>query len=154
LHEWTNDSWKLPPHDSPLAFWRSTPSITARVETGNFVDALTRPDSSAAAAVTILKTDPGGCGAENATPASARTSALRASSAAIPPKRPASAVTAAAWMPRSIVVRTGRARRGAARASRRLPAISVPPGTPATCSSTIRSRPERPVGQVRGNPRA
>ena len=47
-------------------------------------------------AVITLKVEPGGCGAEKAMPARARTSPVRASSAAIPPKRPARASTAAA----------------------------------------------------------
>ena len=71
------------------------------------VAGFTLPASSAAVVVTILNVEPGGWGAENAIPASARTSPLRGSSAAIPPRRPASAVTAAFWMRLSIVVRTG-----------------------------------------------
>src|SRR3954451_21811607 len=68
-----HDSAKLfanePPHDSPLAFWRSTPSITACVSTGNCVDSFTRWCSKAAVVVMILNVEPGGCGAENAVPA-------------------------------------------------------------------------------------
>ena len=63
----------------------------ACVSTGNSVDGFTTPRSSAAVVVTILNVEPGGCGAEKAMPASARTSPLRGSSAATPPSRPASA---------------------------------------------------------------
>ena len=104
--------------------------------------------------VTILKVEPGGCGAENATPARARTSAVRASSAAMPPNLPASAVTAARWSFVSIVVRTVFPGRGVERASSRRPAISWPPGRPARSSSNARSRPDRPTGQSRGKPRS
>ena len=88
--------------------------------------------SSAAAVVTILNTDPGGCGAENAMPASARTSPERVSRAATPPSRPARAVTAAAWMRLSIVERTALAFTGLLLASVRAPARSVPPGVPSS----------------------
>ena len=67
----------------------------AWVSTGNSVEGFTSLRSSAAVVVTILKVEPGGCGAENAIPASARTSPLRGSSAATPPSRPASPTTAA-----------------------------------------------------------
>ena len=60
----------------------------------------------------ILKTEPGGCGAEKATPASPRTSPSRGRSTATPPNRPASASTAARCTRGSIVVRTGLPRRG------------------------------------------
>ena len=95
LHECAKELRKLPPQNSPLAFSSSTPSMIAWLSTGNSVDGFTRPRSSAAAVVTSLKVDPGGCGAEKAMPARARISPLRASSAATPPSRPASATTAA-----------------------------------------------------------
>ena len=85
LHEWANDCASVPPQLSPLAFSRSTPSITAFVATGNGVDGFASFARKAAAAVTILNVDPGGCGPENAMPASARTSPVRASIAATPP---------------------------------------------------------------------
>jgi hypothetical protein len=68
LQECANDWIRLPPHDSPLAFWSSVPSSVAAVWTGNDSLRLTVPASSAPESVMILKTEPGGCGAENATP--------------------------------------------------------------------------------------
>ena len=109
LHEWAKLLRKLPPQNSPPAFSSSTPSMIAALSTGNSVLGLTMPASSAAVAVTILKVEPGGWGAEKAIPARARISPLRASSAAIPPKRPARATTAASCRRVSIVVCTGRA---------------------------------------------
>ncbi len=128
--------------------------MTAALSTGNSVRGLTMPASSAAVAVTILNVEPGGCGAENASPASARISPLRGSSAAMPPKRPARPVTAASCRRVSIVVRTGLAGFGRARASTRSPASSSPPGRPARRSSKACSSPFWPTGQSRGKPRA
>ena len=80
--------------------------------------------------VTILKVEPGGWGAEKAMPASARTSPFWGSRAAIPPSRPARAVTAAAWMRVSIVVRAGGGRaRLRARQDRRAGAQLAARGT-------------------------
>ena len=152
MHEWAKLSRNDPPQYSPFAFSSSTPSIVAAVETGNSSEGFTLPASSAAAVVTILKVEPGGCGAEKAIPASARISPLRGSSAAIPPKRPASAVTAASWRRVSIVVRTGGEGAGRARAITRSPASSTPPGRPASLCSNASSSPFWPTGQVRGNP--
>lgn len=152
LHDSAKLLRNLPPQYSPLAFWSSTPSIVAALAIGNSVVGLTACASSAAAVVTILNVEPGGCGAEKAMPASARISPLRGSSAATPPKRPASAVTAASWSRESIVVRTGRAGRGRARATTRLPARSAPPGRPASRVSNASSSPFCPTGQSSGNP--
>ena len=102
--------------------------MTALVSTGNLSPTLTLFFSSAAAVVMTLNVDPGGWGAEKATPASARTSPVRGSSAAIPPSRPASASTAASCRRLSIVDRTRRAGRALARASTVRPASRVPPG--------------------------
>src|SRR5215216_3456483 len=77
LHEWAKLVVKLPPHDSPFAFSSGTPSMIARVSTGNGVEGLTIPASSAAVAVMILNVEPGGCGAEKAIPARARILPLR-----------------------------------------------------------------------------
>src|SRR3954469_22130119 len=85
LHECANDSAKVPPQLSPFPFSRSTPSMTAFVATGNELLSLTSFALSAAEAVMILNVDPGGWGPENAIPASARTSPVRASSPATPP---------------------------------------------------------------------
>ena len=85
LHEWANELISEPPHDSPLAFSSSMPSSVAAVCTGNDSERFTVPASSAPASVMILNTEPGGWGAENATPASASTSPLRGRTAAMPP---------------------------------------------------------------------
>ena len=95
-----------PPQDSPLAFSSRTPSRVAAVSTGYSFDGFASPDSSPAVSVMILNTDPGGCGAEYAIPASASTSPSFGRITATPPSRPASAVTAARWTSGSIVVRT------------------------------------------------
>src|SRR5881275_711421 len=68
LHDSAKLFANVPPQDSPLAFSRSTPSSTALVSTGNGVAGLTSFESRAAVAVTILNVEPGGCGAEKATP--------------------------------------------------------------------------------------
>ena len=100
--------------------------------------------------VTILKVEPGGWGAEKAMPASARISPLVGSSAAIPPKRPASPTTAASWTRGEIEVRTGSAWRGRARASTRRPGAQLAAGTPAQAllegllEATL---PDRPVAR-------
>ena len=85
LQEWANVSISDPPHDSPCAFWSSTPSSVAAVWTGKLSLRRTVRASSAPVSVRILNTDPGGCGAEKASPASARTSPVRGRTAAIPP---------------------------------------------------------------------
>ena len=72
---------------------------------------------------------------------------------AIPPKRPASAVTAASWTFGSIVVRTAEPASGSLRASTRPSAFSVPPGLPARRSSKVRSSPLSPTGVPSGTPR-
>ncbi len=74
LHECANELISEPPQDSPLAFCSSTPSSVAAVCTGNSSLRLAVPASSAPVSVMILKIEPGGCGAENATPARASTS--------------------------------------------------------------------------------
>ena len=71
LQECANESISEPPHDSPLAFSSSTPSSVAAVCTGKLSFALTAFAWSADDSVMILNDEPGGCGAENATPASA-----------------------------------------------------------------------------------
>ena len=63
-------------------------------------------------------------------PASARTSPLPGRITAIPPSRPASAVTAAACSSRSIDVRTSAPFIGSTEARTRSPARSLPPGRP------------------------
>ena len=68
LHDLAKLSANDPPHDSPFAFWRSTPSITAFVSTGNETSVFTIRASRAAVAVMILNVEPGGWGAENAIP--------------------------------------------------------------------------------------
>ncbi len=64
LHECANADLSEPPHASPWAFSSTTPSSVADVWTGYLLVGLATPASSAAASVTILNTDPGGCGAE------------------------------------------------------------------------------------------
>ena len=154
LHEWAKLSAKLPPQDSPLAFSRSTPSITALVSTGNWSPSLTFFFSSAAAVVMILNVEPGGWGAEKATPARARTSPLRGSRAAMPPSRPASASTADSCSRLSIVAFTRRTALARERPSTVRPASSVPPGVPSTRVCSARSSPLRPTGVSRAKPRA
>jgi hypothetical protein len=143
----------VPPHSSPFAFSSVTPSISARDSTGNLSESLTFFSSSAAAVVTILNTDPGGCGAEKAMPASARTSPDRVSIAAIPPRRPARAVTAACWIRVSMVERTAFAFTGLLLARTRAPARSVPPGLPSSLRCSARSRPVVPTGVSLSKPR-
>ena len=87
-------------------------------------------------------------------PASARIRPVRGSSAAIPPKRPASACCAAAWMRRSIELRTPRAGRGAA------DAIRLPAGEQRAARAAGQLRLERALeagradGRVRAGSRA
>ena len=71
----------------------------------------------------------------------------------MPPKRPASASTAARCSSGSIVVRTAPPRRGATEASTRSPARSAPPGRPARSASNWRSSPVSPTGASGGTPR-
>ena len=106
LQESANELLSEPPHASPWAFWSFTPSSCVSVWTGKLAFALTLPASSAAASVMILNVEPGGWGAENAMPESPSTSPVAGRSTAMPPKRPASASTAARWMSGSIAVRT------------------------------------------------
>ncbi len=136
-----------------MAFSSCTPSSVAAVWTGYSLDGFATPASSAAVSVMILKTDPGGCGAEYAMPASASTSPSDGRITATPPKRPASAATAAPWIAGSIVVRTAVPRRGATEASTRSPARSTPPGRPVSSASNSRSRPVSPTDASAGTPR-
>jgi hypothetical protein len=85
LHECANALRSEPPQDSPLAFSSSTPSSVVEVCTGKLSEPFATPASIAPASVTILNTEPGGCGAENAIPESASTSPSRGRSTAIPP---------------------------------------------------------------------
>ena len=112
LQEWANDVRSEPPQYSPLAFSSFTPSSVAACSIGNVAVRLTTPASSTPASVMILNTDPGGWGADCAMPTSASTSPVRGRTTAIPPKRPASASTAAFWIFGSIVVRTALAALG------------------------------------------
>ena len=84
LHDTANAFRKVPPHASPPAFWRLNPLIVADVWIGNSVPSVTIPASSAPVAVIIFIVDPGGCSAENATPASASTCPVDGCIAAIP----------------------------------------------------------------------
>ena len=106
LHDWTNAFSSVPPHDSPFALSSGTPSISAWVATGNVSVGFATWPVSTAANVTSLNVDPGGWGPEKAMPARARTWPVCGSSAATPPSRPPSALTAAASIWRSIVVLT------------------------------------------------
>ena len=101
----------------------------------------------------ILNVEPGGCGAENAIPDSPSTSPVEGRSTAMPPKRPASASTAARWMSGSIADFTSTPSRALARATTRVPARRMPPGLPARRSSNSRSSPLRPTGAPSGTPR-
>ena len=85
LHECAKLLRSVPPQNSPLAFWISTPSISVRSWIANFAERLTTLASSAAASVMILNVLPGGCGADWAIPASASTSPLLGRTTAIPP---------------------------------------------------------------------
>ena len=84
LHDTAKALRKVPPHASPPAFWSLKPSIVASVMIGKVSLSLTIPASSAPVAVMIFIVEPGGCSAENATPASARTAPVRGSIAAMP----------------------------------------------------------------------
>ena len=77
-------------------------------------------------------------------PASASTSPSRGRITATPPKRPASASTAARWIAGSIVVRTALPRRGATEASTRSPARSTPPGRPRELGVELALQPAEP----------
>ena len=155
LHEWAKLSANVPPHDSPLAFSRSTPSITALVSTGNLSPSLTLFFSSAAAVVTILNVDPGGWGAEKAMPARARTSAVRGVERGDPAQAAGQRLDGG-LLQRGCRWWTARAppRAARARASTLRPASSVPPGKPSTWTCSARSRPLGPTGVSRGKPRA
>ena len=113
---------------------------------------LATPASSAPDEVMILNVEPGGWGAEEAMPASASTSPVLGRRTATPPKRPASASTAARWTSGSIVVRTALPRCGStgpARARRR--AARRRGGRPAASNS--RSSPVSPTSASCGTPR-
>ncbi len=84
LHELAKDWSRVPPHDSPLAFWRLKPSMATEDCTGKVSVSLTMWAWSAAVAVIIFIVEPGGWSAEKATPASASSSPVRGSMAAIP----------------------------------------------------------------------
>ena len=75
-----------PPHDSPLRVLELD-ALERRRRLDR--EALVAADGAAPRAppvsVRILNTEPGGCGAEKATPASASTSPVRGRTAAIPP---------------------------------------------------------------------
>ena len=85
LHESANVSAKLPPQSSSWAFGISRPISEFEDSTGNVSESLTIPASRAPVAVITLKVEPGGCGAEYASPERASTDPLRASSTAAPP---------------------------------------------------------------------
>jgi hypothetical protein len=130
-----------------------TPLVTGKVSSRE-----TTPFCNAAVVVTILKVEPGGCGAEKACPARPRTAPLRASSTAIPPLRPASAATAASCRVGSIVVFTALPGRGSdwARIRESPPlfdwASSSPPGLPARRVLKALSTPLIPTGVPGGKP--
>ena len=102
----------------------------------------------------ILNTEPGGCGADTASPASARTDPSRGRMTATPPSRSPSAAVAARVSRGSIVVRTGRPRRARVRAITRSPKNSRAAGWPDRRSSCIRSSPETSAGRSSGEPSA
>ena len=85
---------------------------------------------NAAVAVMIFMVEPGGCTAESAMPASARSAPVRGFMTTMPPYWPPSAATAARSIFGEIVVRTGLASTGATDASTRRPPISLPPAWP------------------------
>ena len=111
-----------------MAFSSSTPSSVAAVWTGYSLDGVATPASSAAVERDDLEHGPGGCGAEYAMPASASTSPSDGRITATPPKRPASAATAARW----IVGVDRRAHRAAApwrdRGDHAVAGAQLPPG--------------------------
>ncbi len=152
LHDRAKAWTSVPPQYSPLSLSSSTPSSVADVVTGYSLSGRVLPSSSAAVAVMILKVDPGGCSPLNAMPAAARISPLRGFIATTPPRRPASASTAACWTCSEIVVRTASAACGGWVPSSRSPASSTPPGRPRTWSSKIRSRPLTPTCASAGTP--
>src|SRR6476659_10920590 len=85
LHDSANASENVPPQASWWALSICLPSTVVDVSIGNVSLTLTSPLSSAAVVVTSLKVEPGGCGAEYAIPATARTSPVRAWRATTPP---------------------------------------------------------------------
>ena len=93
LHDSAKASRKVPPQNSPLALLMKRPPTLTPSTISNSSSSETTPFCRAAVVVIVLKVDPGGCGAEKACPARARTSPLRASSTATPPARPARADT-------------------------------------------------------------
>ena len=85
-------------------------------------------------------------------PAKASTAPVRGRRTTTPPRRPASAVTAARSMRGTTVVRTAVPATGPRRASTRPPASRVPPGVPRRRSSKARSRPLSPTTAPSGTP--
>ncbi len=85
LQDWAKLLANVPPQSSSWALGISRPMSEFELSTGNSSDGLTIPASSAPVAVTILKVEPGGWGAEYASPASASTPPVFASSTATPP---------------------------------------------------------------------
>ena len=90
---------------------------------------------SEALSVIILKVEPGGWGAETASPARASTSPVRGRMTATPPSCPPSAAVAARWTLGRMVVRTLWPRRTGTRAMMRSPKRSCAPGLPARRAS-------------------
>ena len=107
------------------------------VSTGNSSSSATTPASRPAVAVMILKVEPGGCGAENARPATPRTSPVFASITATPPYWSPSAVTAAVWTSGSMVVLTSS------------PGVGLPVASVRFCSLARRRRRARPTAGPR-----
>src|SRR5256714_4489666 len=127
LHDWANDSTKLPPQDSPLALESGTPESSAEVWTGNWSESLTLWSSNAAVVVMILNVEPGGWRPSSAIPDRASTSPVGGSITATPPNLAPSAELAARWSRGSIEARTGPAAAGCVLASTRRPANRRPP---------------------------
>ena len=135
--------------------WRSRarrPRASPPSAPGSSRSRLTAFASSAADSVMILKTEPGGCGAENATPASAEHLAgartdRRDPAVAAGQRRDRRALDV------GVDRRADALARAAARrlASTRAPASSSPPGVPASWASNSRSRPVRPTGASVGH---
>ena len=152
LHECANELTSEPPQASPPALRSATPSSVAAVWTGYIVDGRTIRLSSAAAAVMILNTEPGGCGADTASPASAFTAPSRGRITAMPPSRSPSAAEAARLSPGSIVVFTGRPRTARVRATTRSPNSSRAGAWPVSRSAYIFSSPSLSALGCRGAP--
>ena len=125
LQECANEFERLPPHDSSPALRSLTPDSVAAVRTGYELLVFATPCWSAAAAVMILKLEPGGWGAETARPASASTEPSLGLITAIPPRRSPRAFCAVRCRPRRMVVVIERPRRPSTRAITRSPKRSV-----------------------------